>query len=661
MNTRSRRCVVLRGTHEETRESAIACTRALDPSEVLWTSPDAPRGARVISQRALDTLLGQSLDAVVLDLHGPLDPDTIARAEGLIRGGGALVLRLPPASAEIARRSDFAIHPYTLEDVGTRFARRFEERLPAAGPASIATVSHETEATREQDAVVDCLASAFVAREPIVVTLLADRGRGKSAALGRAIRRARETTPALRVVVTAANREALIEVLRFAGEVVSFVDPEELARSAPDVDVVVIDEAAQLPVALAKRIVSAHPRARVVLATTTRGYEGTGQGFSLRFLSWARARAVPTLELTLREPIRWAENDTLERWVRDVLMLDAEPAALASESRSVAHHRVLDRDRLAADERTLRQLFGLLVHAHYRTTPNDLSRLLDAPNLDVHALFEGDDVVAASLVAREGSLPRALVDAMALGSKRVAGHALADTLVSHALRTDAASLSMIRSVRIAVHESRRRRGLARALVEAIHAHYTPDLFGTIFGATAELVSFRQALGYEVVRVGVSRGARSGEPAVVMIRPRSDAARALVASLRDDLSRELEQQLSLMETDESAPIDPELRSALVRSLPTSREAELGERRAIALRYASSTQPVDVVAASLGRFVRDHEVLLATLDVRSRALLQARLVDRVSWSEVAARAAMPSVAAAMRSMRGAVRALLFAIDG
>lgn len=660
MGARSRRCIVLRGTRAETREAAIAQSRALPPGSVLWACPDAPEGVHVVSPRALDRWLGQSVDAVVLDLHGALDPDAIARAEGLIRGGGALVLRMAPLGDAPVPRADFAVHPFTVADVGVRFAHRFARMLPEGTAVPIGVVSHEMRATAEQDAVVRELAATFVDARPLLAVVLADRGRGKSAALGRAIAAARASHPGLHVAIAAAAPEAIAEVLRFSGPGErAHVSPVALARGEVSADVIVIDEAAQLPVALLKRIVTAHPRARIALATTCRGYEGTGRGFALRFLSWARAHR-PTRELGLDAPIRWDADDRLERWLFEALLLDAEPAVSSAEPRGPARHVLLDRARLAEDERLLRQVFGLLVHAHYRTTPTDLARMLDAPNLDVHVLVEEDDVVAASLVAREGGLTEAMAHAMVRGERRVAGHALADTIVSHALHEEAAGFSMIRSVRLAVHPERRRRGLARQLVSAVHAHCARerevDLFGTVFGATPELVTMRQALGYEVVRIGVARGARSGEPAVVMVRPQSPRAVALVRSLREALASELDALRALHEADDGAPFDPTLLAALARDLPAPSALDAAALRVLAERYAASAQPVDVVAGSLGRFVRAHATELAALDSVSRTLLIARLCDHAPWSEVAARAGLPSAAAAMRQMREAMRALL-----
>lgn len=661
MSAPSRRCIVVRGTHEETWREAHARTHGLDAAEVVWASPDAPEGVRAVSVRALDALLGQSVDAVVLDLHGAIDPDAIARAEGLVRAGGALVLRMPPLGAEPARRGDLALHPYVVHDVGTRFARRFESLLPAPDAHALEAPSHQTRASPEQDALVARLGAMFDADAPRVVVLLADRGRGKSAALGRALAHARRTRPLTRLAVTASSRDAAREVFRFGGDDLPFVEPGALARGACEADVLVVDEAAQLPIALVKQIVLAHPGARIVLATTCRGYEGTGRGFAIRFVAWARARFADRVEeLSLTAPIRWASGDPLERWAFDALLLDAEPAVLAPRATVQPRHVHLDRDRLAQDERTVRQLFGLLVQAHYRTTPADLARLLDAPNLEVHALFEEDDVVAASLVAHEGELPPSLTDAMARGQTRIAGHALADTLVSHALRPELGGLAMLRSVRIAVHEQRRRRGLARQLVEAVHASYAPDLFGTVFGATAELVRFRRSLGYEIVRVGVARGARSGEPAIVMVRPVSEAARAGVALLRTELAHELETQLALLASDEGASVDPALRAALFEGLPSPPPRSVLELREVARRYAESAQPLDVVAGSLERFVRAHQPALEGLAPPSARLLEKRLLERAPWPEVARAAALESVPAAMRAMRRSVLALLRAVE-
>src|SRR5690606_2622683 len=119
------------------------------------------------------------------------------------------------------------------------------------------------------------------------------------------------------------------------------------------------------------------------------GYEGTGRGFVLRFLAWQKSEPRPSAIHTLSAPVRFDAGDPLERLVFDALALDAEPASLAGVDLDAARPEALDRDALASDEALLREVFGLLVHAHYRTTPSDLERMLDAPNLRVHVMRAG--------------------------------------------------------------------------------------------------------------------------------------------------------------------------------------------------------------------------------------------------------------------------------
>src|SRR4029079_13076126 len=104
--------------------------------------------------------------------------------------------------------------------------------------------------------------------------------------------------------------------------------PELVFGEAGAYDVIVVAECAQLPVPMLRRLVEAHAGAHVAFATTTHGYEGTGRGFSLRFLEWLERRAAPVVRLGLAPPIRWDEGDPLERLLFDMLLLDAEPARL---------------------------------------------------------------------------------------------------------------------------------------------------------------------------------------------------------------------------------------------------------------------------------------------------------------------------------------------
>lgn len=628
---------------------------------MLWVS-DAPAGPdagqiELISRAGVRRKLGRSYDAVVLDLHDAVDADLLGSAAGMVWGGGALLLRL---DATPAHDASLAVWPHEAGDVGTRFPRRLERALTRWRDDGAPITRGPLGPTTEQDALVAELTGVLSSPRPTQVVVTAARGRGKSSAVGRALAAVGGG------VVTGPSPDAVQEVLRFARagdemecSATAFVPPELLVEplaGAPP-RVLVIDEAASLPVPLLQAVTRAHPKAHVVFATTTQGYEGTGRGFVLRFLAWARGEGRPLLERTLSEPIRWGAGDPLERWLDDVLLLDARPASgPPTDAGAGLEARRLDRDALASDERLLRDVLGLLVHAHYRTTPSDLARLLDAPNLSIHALLERDRAVAVSIVAREGSLPLPRCEAMVSGTERIRGHALADTLVTHGGLADAGTLSMIRSVRIATHPDRRRRGLARALVEHVHESYDAELFGTVFGATPELVAFRRALGYLPVRLGSARGVRSGEPAVVMVRPCSPRAEALVARMRRELARSLPAQLALLAADGPVAPDAALAEALSLDLPAADPFSEAELLARARAYVESARTFDSDAAALRAFVANHEPLLARLPDTSRALLEERVLGLASWRRSAERARLPSVAAAMRALRPALAALV-----
>lgn len=635
---RPRACLVLRGDPAETAARAAACVAALPAPDVLWIGPAHT------PPRAVRGLLGRSFDAVVLDLHDHLDADVIGQAQGFVRGGGALLLRLP-AGGVPGGDPRLVVYPWAAADVTRRFARRFEARLPTHPLTPLGPADRAVQGTDDQAACVAALRALLARDTSQTAVIVADRGRGKSSAVGLAL-----AGTGLKVVISAGQRDAAAEIFRFAGDL-PFVAPLSLALHPSAAEVIVVDEAAQVPVPVLQRIVALHPHAHLVFATTARGYEGTGRGFLLRFVEWLAARRALT-RLTLRAPIRWAPDDPLERFVFDALLLDARPARVATVDPSALVAEALDRDRL--DEATLRQFFGLMVHAHYRTTPGDLQRMLDAPNVRLHVLRAGDAIVAATLVALEGGLPADVAEAISTGATRIRGHALAETLASHAGRPDAAQLQMVRSVRIAVHPAHRRLGLGTRLIEHVHACYQPDLFGTLFGATAGLLAFRRAVGYRLVRVGASRGSRTGEPAAVMIRPVSAAAQALVGDLRAALARDLPLQLALMQAGDELLLDAPMRAALTAHLPPSAPLDRATRDAIVHGFTHGPRTHESAAVALEAHVRDHLHRLDRLPPADAALIRARILEHQGWEVAMQRGEQPSIPATMRALRRAMRA-------
>lgn len=628
MERASRRAIVLRSDDPAvTLREARRQLRDIPASDVFWA--DDPASLRAVA--------GDDFSAVVVDLHHRLSLDALGLAHGLVRGGGCMVLRVPDRQAPSDHRA-LAASPFPASAAGQRTWRRLQPWL-AAAPTSDAPPSPApavTEGTDEQAALVRHLVASLsdAGGEPTAQVVVADRGRGKSAALGMALARLR---PRASLAVTAPSTAQLVSLRRFDPDV-RYTAPLEV----PEVDLLVIDEAAGLAVPTLKALAA---RARhLVFATTVHGYEGHGRGFSLRFLPWLKSERSTRVH-RLEAPIRWAEDDPLERWVFEGLLLDAAPGEATSGSPQWSR---LDRDALARDETTLRQVFGLLVAAHYRTTPDDLLRLLDAANLEVHTLRASGTVVAACLVAREGRLSPAELAPLLEGRGRLRGQALAETLARHSNEPEAATWDLRRNLRTAVHPGRRREGLGATLAHAVHDHAEgADAFGTMFGATPGLLTFRRAQGYRLVRLGATRSDRSGLMSVVMMRPTSERARALVTRLRARLAVDLPHQLRLAHAEH--PVPPDLEAALRDGLDDPAPLSDAQDRERLHSYLRRVQTDWAIAGTLARLVDDVD--LSALPEADRRLLLGRLREHRAWRDLAYDREA-SVRATMRALREAV---------
>ncbi|WP_248897208.1 GNAT family N-acetyltransferase [Haloplanus halobius] len=211
-------------------------------------------------------------------------------------------------------------------------------------------------------------------------------------------------------------------------------------------------------------------------------------------------------------------------------LLDARPAVdqvVADATPADATYRALDAETLLADEHLLRETFGLLVLAHYQTEPDDLARLLDAPNLRCRALLIDGHVAAVALLAREGGLPESLRTEMYEGA-RVRGNMLPDVLTSQLRDLAAGAPVGYRVLRIATHHALRSSGFGSRLLDACHDEFDDavDWFGVGYGATPRLVRFWERNGYRTVHCSTTRNASSGEYSAVMLRPTSADGQAL---------------------------------------------------------------------------------------------------------------------------------------
>jgi len=569
-----RRLVLLEGDREQNLRWLSGLLPGLEIQSGLWTGPaDHSPDTRLtrVTPSGARKWLGREVSLIVWDGWQGNPPDAFAALSGVLTAGGLLFWLMPP----LAEWSHFADpdysrtglehgpnHPFAArmadlladDDAVIRVSPDRPESRPPVPP--LPEKRFRIAATRDQEQLVQRLVRFGLGRRrrPLVVT--ADRGRGKSAAMGMAaaelLRQGRQD-----IVVTAPSEQNVETLFRHARESLGdelaeaspgilasrtggrlrFMPVRDLLALRPEAEVVLVDEAAAIPAPLLKSALLGWPR--VAFATTVHGYEGAGRGFAIRFRQVLDQSTPQWQSVTLSEPVRWALNDPLEALITRLFLLAADGGRLPGKTEYSAGELVIEPwEPAAASDGALSRAFGLLVDAHYRTSPADLRQWLDDPAARSWRARIGDQTVGVLWCALEGGLPAELAEQVSLGTRRIRGHLLPQSLASHSGYPEAAVLRGLRVVRIAVSDEVRRAGIGQSMVQAARAYAAEqdvDYLGTSFGGSADLLAFWQTCGLHVVRVGWQQEASSGEYPLQMVAGFSQAGRDLEERIRNRLA------------------------------------------------------------------------------------------------------------------------------
>lgn len=633
-----------------------------------WLSPraDAPTGASATSPERPAQLLGGEWQGVVLDAWAELRPDLLAAAAGTVRRGGILLLLAPPLAGWGERAPLAGFFWQRLRRlVDDPEVLRLEEGGPLPSIEASAPPPPDDPFAEQRRAVAEIVRSARGrAQRPLL--LIADRGRGKSAALGLAAAQllAGAERP-IRIVATAPRADACANLLAFAARALDlpagtriatangelrYLPPHEAVHSAPDL--LLVDEAAALPVAMLQQLLGAAPR--LVFASTVHGYEGSGRGFELRFVPWLERAAPRWRRLALQRPLRWEPDDRLERWLYRALLLDAA-AVPGAAAQAPLRFESVGQAQLALDEPLLRQLFALLVQAHYRTTPDDLRDLLQSPQAMLWLARRGDQVVAALWLTAEGELPTSLHDAISRGERRPRGNLLPQSLAFHAGEPWALGLRGARVVRLAVLPAARRGGVGSALLGAARQWLQGrgyDWLGVSFSATVEGLAFWRHGGMQLLRVGTQRETTSGEYAAQLGQALSERAAAPLAGGACRCSEELAWALA----DHLRELEPALVCALLRSAAAPTAVDPGRLD----EFVRGKRPLEgsiglLGAACRGALASGAGQQLAPLE---RDALVMRLLQLQPWPQLVRQLRLKGSGEAQRLVRAALGRLLTA---
>lgn len=638
-----------------------------------------------LDHTASHAVMGTTRTAVILDLRDSTSPNVIGRSIGAIDGGGIGLLLVPPLGDWPRRPDDFEegliVEPFTREDVGSRFRERLIHTLETH--EGIALIDADTNCV-DQSGCIETGESAInestasppddtrfpapyydrclsqdqqsvlqqfeqLGESPVAIVVSAERGRGKSSAAGLAAAALAEAGWSIGITAPErSNVRALLDRVTDvhgehafdqtdrlslpAGGSIEYVEPTDAisAVERETFDILFVDEAAGVAVHTLEQLLVCP---RIAFSTTRHGYEGAGHGFSVKFRSMLAALDRPVIEARMQTPIRYAHNDPIERWLNHVLLLDATPAvdaAVADVTPGTTSFQIIRPEEFATNEARFREVMGLLATAHYRTEPDDIARILDAPNLVVVGLEYDDRIVAVALLAREGNLAQDRVEAAYRG-ERLRGNLLPDIFCSVWRDETLAQLAGLRIVRIATHPAVRRRGLGTKLLRAIRDEFANNIswLGTGFGATPAILDFWIANEFVPLSISARRNRTSGAYSAILLDQQlcndyqqSKLIELLPIRLRDSLS------------DVHRTVDPAVIARLLEAAPSSPNLSL---------TASQWRHLTAAAGGPGRYELDPGpardlVLTALIEGKvplpdeTKELLIAKVLQGQTWSSV-----------------------------
>lgn len=631
--------VRLKGSKQWKEQLFTSFIRQKRYSEVIKLGGSSIEGSSNLTYRQGSSLLGKECDCIFYDSVNGFDGNSLAAASGCLKGGGLFFFHFVESDNNSSRWiADHLENGITLDQ-----AQPCPE-LPYADNSKQQWVKSEGERSYDEQncaiAQIHNVVSGH-SKRPLVIT--ADRGRGKSSALGIASAQLMMqkdmviavTAPARKSVsplfeharLNLANAELVEQnTIQWKQSQLIYVAADELLSGEVCCDLLLIDEASAIPITMLKALVSRYPR--VVISTTIHGYEGCGRGFTLKFYPWLQDNRPGWKHYHINEAIRWNKNDPLEEWIFKLFLLnhdlDTDKAVLtSSDSRSFS---LVDKNELLQSSELFSRCFSLLVNAHYQTSPNDLLQILDDPSLHLYTLRCKESVLGCLVVKQEGDIEGELANAIVAGSRRPKGHLAPSLIASQYGLKEALYEPCVRIMRIAVSPLLQNSGIGTSMLDELFTRndFAASYFATSYGVSSDLLHFWQKSDFMPVRLGSSYDKASGTHSLLMVKqvktmPWLDTALSY-------FSRNL---LSLL-ADSFTSLDTSLiKSMLASDNVTAHKLSSSELQLLSL-YASGGSSYESVLFLLSDFVEQQ---LFSANDRLSNLLISKVLQKRTWSDCA----------------------------
>jgi tRNA(Met) cytidine acetyltransferase len=566
-----RQLLVITGQEEWSTNAATTLINNNQIQNTLWVSDDQVEYEH-ISVKDYRSKLGHEYDCVVLNCFSGFRANAAMALSGTIKANGLMIIMCPELSEwpdyadpeQINRISYGYQQKYTKSYFIQHLISAFREDSSVAilsadnfyGKEFFVEDTSDNERYHEQELAVKgiCKVAQGHRNRPLVLT--ADRGRGKSSALGIAAAKLMQTS-AKTIFLTAPHIHTVEQVffhikrllpsalvtqnsVIYQSSSLTFKPIDVLLEDQCAVDLLLIDEASAIPVHILNKLAKKFPR--VVFSSTVHGYEGSGRGFEMRFIKQL-SHLKPEFKRThMLQPIRWYKHDRLEQFWFNTLFHNVQQDINKAESiNQVISCRHVSKAQLLNNKELLANLFRLLIDAHYQTSQDDLQRLLDAPEIECFILVKGTTLLGVAQIIEEGGTSFSeLADNIVDCTRRVKGHLVAQNIASSYNTPDFLLAKQWRISRIAIAPEYQRKGFGKQLIHYLEQQASQQhikFLTTSFGCNTDILKFWFSSEFTLAKLSAKPEVSSGEHSAICIKPIT----AETLEISDSIHKEFRQE------------------------------------------------------------------------------------------------------------------------
>ena len=662
-NVVHRQLLVISGDEPWAVEQAIKLCATNDD---LWLG-NSEGACSEISPQQYQNFLGQEYNTLVFNAYTGFRANAAIALSGIVTKNGLMILICPELDSwprypdpDWANRVSYGFQDALVrshfidkfiktikqdENVALLTKEGFQAALPLAPKEALTENALPAIALQQQELAVENIIKVATGHRNRPLVLSADRGRGKSAALGIAAAKLM-LTKGKKIALVAPSPSTVQHVfshakhylpeaqhsknkLSFNEGYLQYIAPDAILAQTSDFELLLIDEAAALPTHLLYKLIDRF--SRIVFSTTLHGYEGSGRGFDLRVKEYLNVNKPQWRNLHLTYPMRWYKGDCLESFWFNALCMHNTPCALPYSPETEMSCRFVSQVELVQDTQLSHDLFQLLIEAHYQTSPDDLIRLFDSPEQRCFVLVKGNELVGVALVIEEGGERLApLHQDIAAGKRRVKGHLVAQNIAFNYAYAEFCQHKQWRISRIAIASAYQSRGLGQQLIDHIIQHaQTRDIafLTTSFGASVRLLKFWQRAGFTLVNLSKKPEISSAQHSAQLIYPVAEQVKNIEHYLKNVFLLEL-----CFQSDKAfSGLEPLLLHHALASLHSGAPLEPINLEIIK-QFIDGTRPLNVCLRSLRAYYLKHILVFKKLDKQHLALVVATLMQNRSFAAI-----------------------------